>query len=628
MNESIPHSFADDFVYRQIFDLAGDAIIVCSEDGRAVDCNRAASELFGCDRGQLIGSKPVDWSPEYQPNGCSSAEMAAEVFRRAGNEERVRFDWENVRADGSRLPVEVTVSLARIGKRRLFVIVSRDMSVFRRMERDLRLSEEKFFRAFHDSPEPMLIAEVDTGRIHEMNRSFTATFGYSPEVAIGRTTLEIGLWPDMERRNEVVAMMKNHGVLRNVEVAQRCRDGRIVTAIASASRLESDGIGYWLVHLHDITERANTEKALQESRDHFKKVIEQSPLSMALVSMDGTIDYINRKAIETFGYLPGDIPVMERWWALAYPDEAYRAEVVAQWTGLVEKALLHNHEIERREYRVTCKDGSVKVVSIFGVWVANQVLAIFEDVTARHEEEQRRLQAERDLRMALHQVEQKERSKSRFLAATSHDLRQPLYAAQLFADALGQGPLDDGQQASVRNVRQALQSMSEQLQMLLHMSRLEDSDVRIERIAIPAVEFLAGMADIYMPIARRAGVRLVLHAGGHLLHTDQGMLSRLVGNLIDNAVKFSPRGTVLVCVRRRQAGCLIQVRDNGQGIADIDHSTIFDDFYQIGNSARDPKAGYGLGLSIVSRIAKVLGATVQVRSAVGCGSVFSVLLPA
>ena len=133
----------------------------------------------------------------------------------------------------------------------------------------------------------------------------------------------------------------------------------------------------------DVTERKRAEAALLESEGRLRKILEQSPISMALVGMDGTIEYINRKAIEIFGYLPEDIPTMERWWAQAYPDETYRAEVVATWMGLVQAAIAENHEIEGRDYRVTCKDGTEKVMFIFGVPVAEKVFVMFQDVTDR-----------------------------------------------------------------------------------------------------------------------------------------------------------------------------------------------------------------------------------------------------
>jgi diguanylate cyclase (GGDEF)-like protein/PAS domain S-box-containing protein len=99
--------------------------------------------------------------------------------------------------------------------------------------------------------------------------------------------------------------------------------------------------------------------------------------------MDGTIERINRRAVETFGYLPDDIPDMERWWAQAYPDASYREEVITQWMGLVEKALAEKSDIERREYRVTCKDGTVKTTLIFGIPVADRIFVMFDDISER-----------------------------------------------------------------------------------------------------------------------------------------------------------------------------------------------------------------------------------------------------
>lgn len=251
---------------------------------------------------------------------------------------------------------------------------------------------------------------------------------------------------------------------------------------------------------------------------------------------------------------------------------------------------------------------------------------ILEDITKNRQEEIRRLQAERDLRMALRQVEQKERAQTRFLFATGHDLRQPLYAAQLFADSLAATKLDRKQQAEIDKVRQSLTAMSNQLQVLLDLSRLESSDLQPSPDHISTRDLFDQLAGQFSSLAGKACVRLVFHAGDFELYTDNGLFARLLGNLVDNAIKFSPRGTVLVCARRTRQGHLIQVRDNGGGIPESLQSAIFDDFFQVDNTARDPSAGYGLGLSIVNRIAHLLNVQIRVRSALGRGSIFSVFL--
>jgi PAS domain S-box-containing protein len=130
------------------------------------------------------------------------------------------------------------------------------------------------------------------------------------------------------------------------------------------------------------------QKALRESEGRFQKIVEQAPIAMAVVGMDGTIEFINRKAIKVFGYLPEDIPTMDRWWVQAYPEETYRRDVVADWTGRVQKALTKGGEITGNEYRVTCKDGSIKTMFISGVPVPEKIFVMFDDITERKRAEE------------------------------------------------------------------------------------------------------------------------------------------------------------------------------------------------------------------------------------------------
>jgi PAS domain S-box-containing protein len=133
----------------------------------------------------------------------------------------------------------------------------------------------------------------------------------------------------------------------------------------------------------DITQSKKAEDALKKSEDRFRKIVEQSPIAMAIVSMDNVIEYINQKAIRVFGYLPEDITTMDSWWVKAYPDENYRKEVVAEWMGRVQMAIKEEKEIMGNEYQVTCKDGTIKTIFISGVPVSDMILVLFDDITER-----------------------------------------------------------------------------------------------------------------------------------------------------------------------------------------------------------------------------------------------------
>jgi PAS domain S-box-containing protein len=147
---------------------------------------------------------------------------------------------------------------------------------------------------------------------------------------------------------------------------------------------------------HSLAEHDQAVEALRQSEGRFRKLVEQAPLAMAVVSMDGVIEFINQRAVKDFGYLPEDIPNMDRWWAQAYPDEAYRRQVIADWTGRIEKALSEKQDIVGNEYRVTCKDGTQKICFISGVPVSEKILVLFDDISERkrmqealHESEKR-----------------------------------------------------------------------------------------------------------------------------------------------------------------------------------------------------------------------------------------------
>jgi PAS domain S-box-containing protein len=171
------------------------------------------------------------------------------------------------------------------------------------------------------------------------------------------------------------------------ESVQIAKDGhRIPIEVSSVLFHMDDGPAIMSV-ARDLTRRKRTEKALEESRDRFRKIVEQAPIAMAIVGLDGTIEFINHKAVKVFGYLHKEIPTMDRWWVQAYPDEAYRTEIVADWTGRIRRALTDGSEIAGNEYRVTCKDGSIKTMFISGVPVSDKIFVMFDDITERKQAE-------------------------------------------------------------------------------------------------------------------------------------------------------------------------------------------------------------------------------------------------
>ncbi|QSI28609.1 response regulator [Variovorax sp. RKNM96] len=226
------------------------------------------------------------------------------------------------------------------------------------------------------------------------------------------------------------------------------------------------------------------------------------------------------------------------------------------------------------------------------------------------------------------EAEQAALSRARFLAAASHDLRQPLHAMGLFIDGLLPSATP-AQRPAVLRLQESTEFMGVLLDDLLEISRL-DAQVLTPSITRISLAALFDQLDAqHAATAIEARVRLRWSDRGLAVRTDAAMLQRIVNNLVANALRHAPEGgTVLVAARHSASGVRIEVRDNGVGIAPIHQGRIFEEFYQVANTERDRRRGFGLGLAICARIATLLGTRITVRSALQAGSTFAFTLPA
>lgn len=233
----------------------------------------------------------------------------------------------------------------------------------------------------------------------------------------------------------------------------------------------------------------------------------------------------------------------------------------------------------------------------------------------------------RQLRQALEQAESANRAKTRFLAAASHDLRQPVHALSLFAAALEIRPLDPVSRDISQHMNQALQALSGRLDALLDVSKLDAGVVQARLAPLRLAPFLTRLHEEFLPLAHARSLQMSIDCSGDpVALTDQVLLGRLLGNLIDNAIKYTPAGFVRLSLLGQQGLAVLAVEDSGRGIAEAEHGRVFEEFYQIDNPERTQSKGLGLGLPIVRRLADLLGARLEMISAPGTGTSFYLLL--
>lgn len=220
-------------------------------------------------------------------------------------------------------------------------------------------------------------------------------------------------------------------------------------------------------------------------------------------------------------------------------------------------------------------------------------------------------------------------AKSRFLAAASHDLRQPIHAMRLFLETLGETPLNDEQRRIANYLSLSTRNLSEILNSLLDVSKLDSGMVKPQSEAIPADVLINHIEAEFAPLALAKNLRFKLFFPTRelVLYTDARLLASLLRNLIDNAIKYTDSGGILVAFRRRRDSALIQVWDTGIGIAPDHLDLIFDEYFQVGNPQRDRSRGLGLGLANAKRVASLLGCRIYCHSRTGRGSLFELSIP-
>jgi len=361
--------------------------------------------------------------------------------------------------------------------------------------------------------------------------------------------------------------------------------------------------------MFDITGQIMARDALRKSEECFRVALKHSPVMVFAQDLDFRFTWL-------FNVPPGGQDMIGRRIEDHLSPEDSRRLIE------IKTEVLTTHCGRRTEVTCLLDDARRRL----DVWyepmldehgVVTGLVGAAVDITENHE-----LQAA--LVQAREEAERANEAKSRFLAAASHDLRQPFQAMRLFRAALTPFLTEPRAAAVGAKLDEAMTAGEQLLTALLDVSTLEAGIVAPKPSRIAAHELVARLVREFQPQATAQGLRLKCHARRGEIVTDPVLLERMLRNLLHNAVRYTDRGGILIGTRRRGDRLVFQVWDTGIGIPADKQEKVFEDFFQIGNPGRDRSRGLGLGLSVVARTARLLGHEVTLASREGRGSVFSV----
>jgi PAS domain S-box-containing protein len=598
--------------YRELFALSPTALVL-HRQGRVVGANPAALQLLGRSSLQALQETNLieffegDIQPEQAlawlaPTPRSSGGLAASPPHTTLTDLRLlvagRRVWvrsAGVAVNSERGPAVMTLLI--------------DDTERRAAEEAVRRSEALLSLVFATSPDLITLSELASGRYQMVNRSFERLMGWTAQEALGRSALELGIWPTAQARRQFVRAVLDQRVVSEMAMTFVNKAGKPVPLRVSAARFTNEQHDYIVINARDIS-------ASERERLEREVILANASVGIVLIR-ERRFVLVNRHFESLVGWPAGALLGQAQ--NTVWPEEAQRA---AQATGQ------HETELQRR-------DGSRFLARIRAHPIdphnpeEGGRVCIVEDIT-----EQRRF--EQTLQRARAEAEASSRAKSAFLANTSHELRTPLNAITGLA-ALACEPQTDEptRRAYLNQLTASVNALAATVTGILDLSQLTAGQVQIQSRAFDLQRLLDALHEAFAPAALAKGLELhsdTDHSAGRVCG-DAVRLQQVLQHLLSNAIKFTSRGEItLRAVRKATSDWMrFEVLDTGPGIAEAARESMFQPFSQADVSHTRQHGGTGLGLPTCRELVKLMGGHMGMQDALpgqtDRGSLFWVELP-
>lgn len=548
-----------------------------------------------------------------------------------------------------------------------------------RIDAALRESQERFAKAFSSGPLVFTLSSLTDGRLVEVNDTFVQVTGYTREEAVGKTSLELGLWSSAQDREEEMETVRQVGQVRNLEYTFRTRSGEEIIGLISAERIEIGGEPFALSVIQDITERKRSQEALlkaeRKAADEYQALLSRIvPLAATLgrardlLSIYRAVREFVSASMECSGFFVSFFDAEQNLRLATYvwgegeeidisqlPPMTLTPGGGANSRAVFEKRTIITNkyweEMRKRPHVIVNENGRDPMSSLIVPMMSkDKVLGTIEVQAYENEafgpehavalemvanlaavaiENVRLIETEAAAREA---AEAANRAKDEFLSVLSHELRTPLNAMLGWVRMLKAGALDEENSArALEVIERNTRLQSSLIEDLLDVSRIISGKMRIETELVDLVSVVLTVSETIQPLAYAKSIayRFSCEETAVFLTADTVRLQQVISNLLQNSIKFTQAGgSIDVLLRRDGADAVLTVTDTGVGIEAELLPHIFDRFRQADASARRNFTGLGLGLTIVRNIVDLHGGRIDVASeGRDRGATFTITLP-